>query len=102
MSPFLRQAEEILETAISGSGEIAIVIGHRGLVHLLDPTGWSLPAMRVEYGAATVFRVERRNGRVMVEGRDGSRRCRLEKAVPPDYITRYSVERSEGAERWAL
>jgi hypothetical protein len=55
--------------------------------------------MRVEYGAATVFRVERRNGRVMVEGWDGSRRCRLEKAVAPDYITRYSVERSEGAEK---
>jgi hypothetical protein len=40
VSSFVRQAEEILETAIVGSGEVAIVIGHRGNVRMMDPTGW--------------------------------------------------------------
>ena len=37
--------------------------------------------MRTEYGAATVFKVERRGGRIVVEGWDGDRHCRLEKSL---------------------
>jgi hypothetical protein len=84
---FLRQAEEILETATIGSGEVAIVIGPRGTVRMLDPSGWSLPAMRTEFGATSVFKVERRGGRIVVEGWDGERRCRLEKSlVRPPFV----------------
>ena len=81
MSLLLRQAEDILETATMGSGEVAIAIGHRGNVRMLDPAGWTLPALRIEYGAATVFKVERRGGRIVVEGWDGDRHCRLEKSL---------------------
>ena len=81
MSPLLRHAEEILETAILGSAEIAIVVGHHGNVNLIDPAGWSLPAMRMEFGAAAVYKVERRGGMVCVEGWDGERSCRLEKST---------------------
>jgi hypothetical protein len=80
VSPLLRHAEEILETAIIGSEEIAIVVGRQGTLRIVDPTGWALPALRTEFGAAAVYRVERRGRVVCVEGWDGDRSCRLEKA----------------------
>ena len=86
MSPFLRQAEEILETAVIGFQEIAIVIDRGGGLRMVDPAGWSLPAMRIEFGAAAVYRVERRGGTVRVDGWDGARSCRLEKPSAPPSI----------------
>ena len=81
MSPFLRQAEEILETAVAGCQDIAIVIGRQGTVRMLEPSGWSLPALRLEFGARAVYKVERRGNTVRVEGWDGDRSCRLEMAA---------------------
>jgi hypothetical protein len=83
VSPFLRQAEEILETAVAGCQDIAIVIGRQGNVRMLEPSGWSLPALRLEFGAKAVYKVERRGNMVRVEGWDGDRSCRLEKCAPP-------------------
>ena len=80
MSTFLRHAEEILETAVIGSGEVAIVIDRQGGLRLPDPAGWSLPAMRTEYGAAAVYKGERRGNSIRVEGWDGLRSCRIETA----------------------
>jgi len=88
VSPFLRQAEEILDTAVIGSEDVAIVIGRQGNVHMLDPRGWSLPAMRIEFGASAVYRVERRGNTVRVDGWDGDRSCRLERTAPPCYMIR--------------
>jgi hypothetical protein len=82
VSAFLDRAEEILETAELGSQEVAIAIDRRGVVRMIDPAGWLLPAMRIEFGAAVVYRVERRGGRISVEGWDGTRSCRLEKCRP--------------------
>jgi hypothetical protein len=84
VSPLLRHAEEILETALLGADEVGIVVGRRGTLRMIDPTGWSLPAMRVEFGAAAVYKVERRGNTVRVEGWDGDRSCRLEKAFAKD------------------
>jgi hypothetical protein len=81
VSPLLRHAEEILETAIIGSEEIAIIVGRQGTLRIIDPAGWALPALRTEFGAAAVYRVERRGRVVRVEGWDGDRSCRLEKAL---------------------
>ena len=83
MSQFLRQAEEILETALIGSQEVAIVIDRRGSMRMLDPAGWSLPAMGIEFGAAFVYKVERRGSAVRVEGWDGVQSCRLERNTAP-------------------
>lgn len=80
MSPFLRRAEEILETAVFGCEELAIVIGRGGEVRMLNPAGWSLAALRIEFGAESVYKVERVGQKVRVEGWDGSRTCRLERA----------------------
>lgn len=45
---------------------------------MLDPSGWSLPGLAAEYGAAAVYRVVRRGNSVRVEGWNGSQRCLLE------------------------
>jgi hypothetical protein len=79
VSLLLRQAEEILGTAIPGSQEIAIVIGRDGSLRMIQPAGWSLAAMHAEFGAASVFKVERCGGSVRVEGWDGVQSCRLER-----------------------
>jgi len=81
VSPLLRHAEEILETAVIGCEDVAIIVGWRGNLRMIDPNGWSLPAMRTEFGAAAVYKVERRGSTVRVEGWDGDRSCRLEKAL---------------------
>ena len=85
MSAFLRQAEEILGVAMAGGADLqnaAIVIDRQGGLRMLDPSGWTLPALSAEFGAASVFRIERRAGAVRVEGLAGSERCLLERGVP--------------------
>lgn len=88
MSAFLRQAEEILEVAMaggSGAQTVAIVIERAGGMRMLDPSGWTLPALSAEFGAAAVFRIERRSGAVRVEGLAGSERCLLERRAPAPF-----------------
>ena len=91
MSPFLRHAEEILETAAAGAGDVAIVIDRWGGLQMLPPAGWSLPAMSAEYGAAAVYKVERRGSRVRVEGWSGGERCLLEKLLVQPYMIRWAA-----------
>ena len=79
MSRFLLQAEEILETATAGAEDVAIVVDRLGGLRMLPPAGWSLHAMRLEFGAAAVYKVERRGSRVRVEGWNGEERCLLER-----------------------
>jgi hypothetical protein len=81
VSAFFRRAEEILEIATKGSSEMGdtlVVLDRRGGLRMLDPTGWSLPALAAEFGAEAVYRVERRGLAVRVEGWDGSQRCLLQ------------------------
>ncbi|HEV2445232.1 MAG TPA: hypothetical protein VGS58_04900 [Candidatus Sulfopaludibacter sp.] len=85
VSAFLRQAEEILEIAAAGNPEsqnAAIVIDRQGGMRMLDASGWTLPALSAEFGAASVFKVERRGGAVRVEGMAGSERCLLQRNSP--------------------
>ena len=85
VSAFLRQAEEVLDTAFEGDGDqdVVIVIDRRGSMRMIDPTGWTLPAISAEYGAAAVYRVERGGGATRVEGLCGSERCLLQRKHPP-------------------
>jgi hypothetical protein len=79
---FLRQAEEILEIAVSGesdAGDLAILIDRQGGMRMLDPSGWALPALCAEFGAAAVYAVERRGSTVRVEGWGGGERCLLQR-----------------------
>ena len=83
MSVFLRQAEEILEIAVCGKEEIAIVIDRQGSVRMMDPNGWSLPSLHLECGAGFVYKVERRAGMVRVEGWNGTEGCLLQRRLVP-------------------
>jgi hypothetical protein len=81
---FLRQAEDILDVAAGGDGslqDVVILIDRQGGMRMLDPTGWTLPALSAEYGATAVYKVERRRGTVRVEGWDGSQRCLIQRNV---------------------
>ncbi|MEO8373111.1 MAG: hypothetical protein ABI806_28255 [Candidatus Solibacter sp.] len=86
MSAFLNRAEEILEIAVAGTGDagdLAIVIDRQGAMRMLEPAGWSLPAMCAEFGAAAAYRVERRGRTVRVEGWGGGDRCLLQRSLEP-------------------
>ena len=82
MSAFLQQAGDILEIAANGDGslqDMAILIDRQGGMRMLDPSGWSLPALSAEFGATAVYKVERRGTSVRVEGWDGSQRCLIQR-----------------------
>jgi hypothetical protein len=79
---FLQQAEDILDVATSGDSsaqDVVIVMDRQGGMRMLDPTGWSLPALTAEYGAAAVYKVERRGSAVRVEGWNGFERCLVQR-----------------------
>jgi len=83
VTSFLRRAEEILEVASEASHnpetETAILIDRQGGIRMLDPTGWSLPGLLAEFGAAVVYRVRKSRGTVRVEGWDGMQRCEIQR-----------------------
>jgi hypothetical protein len=84
MDALLRDAEQILETAVAAGGgpsehaEHLIAILRTGSIHLLsDANGWSLPALAAEYGASAVYRVSRRGRLARVEAWSLGRTCVL-------------------------
>jgi len=83
---FLRRAEEILDIAMAGdsdTADLAILIDRQGGMRMIDPKGWSLPALCAEFGAAAVYTVERRAGTVRVEGWGGGERCLIQRDLGP-------------------
>jgi hypothetical protein len=86
---FLQRAEDILEVAASAeaSADLVIVVDRQGGIRMIDAAGWSLPALQAEFGAASVFRVERRGQTVRVEGWEGGQRCLLQRDLrQPDLL----------------
>jgi len=83
VSAFLQQAEDILEIAMAAAGDVAILIDRAGGMRMLDPSGWSLPALGAEYGASAVYKVERRGTTVRVEGWSGGQRCLVQRDTRP-------------------
>jgi hypothetical protein len=81
MDAFLRDAEQILETAVAagnGPAEYLIAILRTCSIRLLsDAQGWSLPALAMEYGASAVYRVTRRGRLARVEAWSLGRTCVL-------------------------
>lgn len=63
--------------------DMAILIDRQGAMRMLDPSGWSLPALGAEFGATAVYKVERRGTAVRVEGWDGSQRCLVQRNSQP-------------------
>jgi hypothetical protein len=86
VSQFVRKAEEILEVASNGGNTLtntAILIDRQGGLRMMDATGWSLTGLAAEYGAAAVYKIERRGYTVRVEGWNGSDRCLLQRGATP-------------------
>lgn len=78
----LRQVEDLFDIAVAGTGSsAAIVLGRDGAFRMLDPAGWSLLALKEEFGASAVFKLERRAGRIRIEACDGYERCLVERAA---------------------
>ena len=86
MDAFLRDAEQILETAAQAQGaseEHLIAVLRSGSLRMLSHVaGWSLPAFAAEYGASAVYRVVRRNRQVRVEAWSFNRTCVLTRELP--------------------
>jgi hypothetical protein len=79
---FLRRAEEILDIAVAGGSDacdLAILIDRQGGMRMVDPQGWSLPALCAEFGADAVYTVERCARTIRVEGWGGGERCLIQR-----------------------
>lgn len=88
MDAFLQQAEHLFEAAQAAAdepfslAELAIVIGPGGSIRMMDGSGWRLGSLQAETGAQTVYRIQRRDGRVRIEGVRGGRTCWLDGETP--------------------
>lgn len=84
MDEFLANAARLLESAQNAacSGGLAsplsILIARDGGIRTVTATDWPLESLALEHGARMAYRISRHEGRVRVEGRQGSRRCLLE------------------------
>lgn len=83
VSRLLDNAARILETAELGAS-VAVTILMRGgrPVEVSTANDWSLDALLRERGADEAYRVRRRNGALVVEGRSRSHSCELSRNVP--------------------
>ena len=82
----MQRAEDILDIAVvrdCHTQDVAILIDRQGGMRMLNPDGWSLAALSTEFGAAAVYKVERRGGTVRVEGWDGGQRCLIQRKTSP-------------------
>jgi hypothetical protein len=72
VSSFLREVEEIFETARQGGPEdcdLAILVSGDGGIHMVAESDWGLEPLRVRHGATTAYRIARHGGRVRLEAR---------------------------------
>lgn len=87
MDSFVRNAEQILETAVKakdcGTPEYLISVSYQGSIQILsETTGWSLSALAADRGATAVYRVRRQGRLVRVEGWSAGRNCILDRELP--------------------
>jgi hypothetical protein len=85
---FLEDAESILQAAeaaaesVSNPANVTILISQQGGIHMVSDSDWPLASLEAHHGARTAYRVSQVSGHVMVEGRSGNQRCRLETEHP--------------------
>jgi hypothetical protein len=48
-------------------------------MRMLDPLGWTVPALKAEFGASTLFKINRSPGATSVEGWAGLEGCVVER-----------------------
>jgi hypothetical protein len=89
VSLFWENATQLLEAAVASGGvgfpttdSMTVLIGSEGGIHILANNDWPLGRIAEERGAQRAYRVTRANGRVSVNGTDGTSTCRLETESP--------------------
>ncbi len=87
MRRLLQDAEGVLDTAFAGaapdSPSYAICLAGDGAIHMLaTPTGWNLSALAAYHGADSAFLVDRRGGRIRVDGWSRGETCTLIREIP--------------------
>jgi hypothetical protein len=80
----LRNAEHILETAVHATDgqyqDCTVCVSRDGDIRVsTEQSGWSLPALAADMGAAAVYRVERQRSTVRVEAWSLEGSCVLRK-----------------------
>jgi hypothetical protein len=89
VTSFLRRAEDILEIAStpdSALSDTLMVLDRQGGFRMIEPAGWSLSALAIEFGAEAVYKMERRGSSVRVEGWNGSEHCLLQSRTAGDWV----------------
>jgi hypothetical protein len=84
VASLLRNAESIFEIAIAPAAEYdnaALVLDRSGGMRVLNSAEWSLPAIICEFGASEVYLIEKRPGKVKVEGWSTAGKCVLERTL---------------------
>ena len=93
VSAFLREMEEIMETARQGGPEdcdLAILVSREGGIHMVAGSDWGLEPLRVRHGATTAYRIARHNGHLRLEGRSAHHSSVL-RSDPPGHLARATI-----------
>jgi hypothetical protein len=99
VTDFLANAERIFETAASAdgaeleSGNVAILIGQDGAIHMLMGSDWPLNALQQHHGASAAYRVSRSGAQVRVEGKSRTGSCLLQSELPSVVAKRMLADR---------
>lgn len=94
MSRFVDNAVQILDAAEHAAqaghapSDLTILITAEGGIHMLAGSDWPLDSLQSHHGARMVYRISQKASGVQVEGRSGSRICRLEAANPARLLQR--------------
>ncbi|MBZ5623600.1 MAG: hypothetical protein LAQ69_33480, partial [Acidobacteriia bacterium] len=113
MSPFLKHADEIFQTAREGGPddcEMSILVNREGSIHMLAGTDWELEPLRIDQGARAAYRISRKDGRVRLEARSADESClfeakppaRLIPAILPDFPQYLTIHPKNGSRPRAL
>jgi hypothetical protein len=87
MSALLRHTESIFEIAIAPAAEYdnaALVVDRTGGMRVLNSAEWSLPGIIREFGASEVYLIERKLGKLKVEGWSATERCVVSRSLAAD------------------
>lgn len=88
MSRFLENAANLLDAAECAvqcgvtPSHLTILLGCEGGLRMIADSDWPLDSLQAHHGASAVYRITRESERVLVEGREGLRTCRLETPNP--------------------
>lgn len=105
MDRLLRRAEEILDIALTAEENVQerlILVDRVGGMRMLDPCGWSLTGLIREFGAREIFRIERRNGVVRVEGWCASEQCLIQRRTGPNKLPGFYPSTLQAVPRLAV